>query len=331
MLDITDLWSLSSDMGPKSHGRNTKTFYPVRNMRTWLLYVTCVSLTFFPSKFATAASGHVDANGNAVPGSEAAGGSEDEGAELAKQLQNPVASLISVPFQSNFEFNLGPNDDGFRYTMNFQPVIPVSLSKDLNLIIRTIVPVIDQTDVIPGTSQAGLGDILQSFFLSPKDPVFGIIIGVGPALLYPSATNDVLGSEKWGAGPTAVLLKQQGGWTYGILANQVWSYAGNDDRPYVSSTFLQPFLTYTTKTKTTFGVNTESTYDWREHQWTVPVNIFVSQLVRIGKLPVSFTLGGKVYADGPSGAPDWGIRFVVTPLFPTGKKPAPAEHTSYAK
>ena len=318
-------------MGPKSHGRNTKTFYPVRNMRTWLLYVTCVSLTFFPSEFARAASGHVDANGNAVPGSEAAGGSEDEGAELAKQLQNPVASLISVPFQSNFEFNLGPNDDGFRYTMNFQPVIPVSLSKDLNLIIRTIVPVIDQTDVIPGTSQGGLGDILQSFFLSPKDPVFGIIIGVGPALLYPSATNDVLGSEKWGAGPTAVLLKQQGGWTYGILANQVWSYAGNDDRPYVSSTFLQPFLTYTTKTKTTFGVNTESTYDWREHQWTVPVNIFVSQLVRIGKLPVSFTLGGKVYADGPSGAPDWGIRFVVTPLFPTGKKPAPAEHTSYAK
>ena len=164
MLDITDLWSLSSDMGPKSHGRNTKTFYPVRNMRTWLLYLTCVSLTFFPSEFARAASGHVDANGNAVPGSEAAGGSEDEGAELAKQLQNPVASLISVPFQSNFEFNLGPNDDGFRYTMNFQPVIPVSLSKDLNLIIRTIVPVIDQTDVIPGTSQAGLGDILQSFF-----------------------------------------------------------------------------------------------------------------------------------------------------------------------
>ena len=317
-------------MGPKSHGRNTKTFYPVRNMRTWLLYLTCVSLTFFPSEFARAASGHVDANGNAVPGSEAAGGSEDEGAELAKQLQNPVASLISVPFQSNFEFNLGPNDDGFRYTMNFQPVIPVSLSKDLNLIIRTIVPVIDQTDVIPGTSQAGLGDILQSFFLSPKDPVFGIIIGVGPALLYPSATNDVLGSEKWGAGPTAVLLKQQGGWTYGILANQVWSYAGNDDRPYVSSTFLQPFLTYTTKTKTTFGVNTESTYDWREHQWTVPVNIFVSQLVRIGKLPVSFTLGGKVYADGPSGAPDWGIRFVVTPLFPTGKKPA-AQATSFSK
>jgi hypothetical protein len=150
-------------------------------------------------------------------------------------------------------------------------------------------------------------------------------------LLYPSATNDVLGSEKWGAGATAVLLKQQDGWTYGILANQVWSYAGNDDRPYVSSTFLQPFLTYTTKTKTTFGVNTESTYDWRAHQWTVPVNIFVSQLVRIGKLPLSFTLGGKVYADGPSGAPDWGIRFVVTPLFPTGGKPSTTHQTSYAK
>jgi hypothetical protein len=249
---------------------------------------------------------------------------------LAKQLQNPVASLISVPFQSNFEFNLGPNDDGFKYTLNFQPVIPVSLGKDLNLIIRTIVPIISQDDVIPGTSQSGLGDTVQSFFFSPKKPVAGLILGFGPVFLWPTGTNDFLGSEKWGIGPTGLVLKQTGGWTYGILFNQIWSYAGGDQRDYVSSTFLQPFLSYTTKTKTTFGVNTESTYDWHNSQWTVPVNLFVSQLVKIGKLPVSFTLGGKIYADGPSGAPDWGIRFVVTPLFPTGVKPA-AKETSFAK
>lgn len=256
---------------------------------------------------------------------------EQSDEELAKQLQNPVANLISVPFQNNFDFNLGPNDDGFRYTLNFQPVIPISISKDYNLIIRTIVPIIDQNDVIPDTSQNGLGDILQSFFFSPKNPVAGIIIGVGPALLYPSATDDLLGSEKWGAGPTAVLLKQQGGWTYGILANHIWSYAGNNHRNYVSSTFLQPFLTYTTKTKTTFGVNTESTYDWHNDQWTVPINFTVAQLTKIGKLPVQFTVGARAYAEGPSGNADWGLRFVVTPLFPTGGKHPASQDASNSK
>jgi hypothetical protein len=289
-------------------------------MRTCVLSIAYALFIFSPVAFA-AASTRVDANGNAVPDSQVAGASGDQDAELAKQLQNPVASLISVPFQNNFEFNLGPNDDGFKYTLNFQPVIPVSLGKNLNLIIRTIVPIISQDDVIPGTSQTGLGDIVQSFFFSPKKPVAGLILGFGPVFLWPSGTDPFLGSEKWGTGPTGLVLKQTGGWTYGFLFNHIWSYAGESSRDYVSATFLQPFISYTTKTKTTFGVNTESTYDWRAEQWTVPINVSVSQLVKIGKMPVQFALGAKVYADGPSGAPDWGIRFVVTPLFPTGGKP----------
>jgi hypothetical protein len=262
----------------------------------------------------------VNANGTATEEATDTEAGGDQ-AELAKQLQNPVASLISVPFQNNFEFNLGPNGDGFKYTLNFQPVIPVSLSQDYNLIIRTIVPIISQDDVIPGTSQSGLGDITQSFFFSPKKPVGGLILGFGPVMLYPSATDSLLGTERWGAGPTVLVLKQVGGWTYGALLNQIWSYAGDDQRNYVSSTFLQPFISYTTKTKTTFGLNTESTYDWHNSQWTVPINLSVSQLVKLGKMPVQFALGAKYYAGGPSGAPDWGVRFVVTPLFPTGKKP----------
>jgi hypothetical protein len=244
----------------------------------------------------------------------------DQAAELAKQLQNPVASLISIPFQNNFDFNLGQNGDGFKYTLNFQPVIPLSLSKDYNLIIRTILPIISQDDVIPGTSQSGLGDIVQSFFFSPKKPVGGLILGFGPVFLYPSATDALLGSEKWGAGPTGLLLKQTGGWTYGLLFNQIWSYAGESDRNYVSATFLQPFISYTTKTKTTFGLNTESTYDWHNSQWTVPINLSISQLIKVGKMPLSLALGFKYYAEAPSNGPDWGVRFVVTPLFPTGKK-----------
>ena len=291
-------------------------------MRT-LLFNVALSLTLASvcsTHLVSAASVRVDANGSALAESDVAGAPADQEAELAKQLQNPVASLISVPFQNNFDFNLGQNGDGFKYTLNFQPVIPVSLGKDWNLIIRTILPIISQDDVIPNTSQSGLGDIVQSFFFSPKKPVGGLILGFGPVFLFPSATDSLLGSEKWGAGPTGLVLKQTGGWTYGLLFNHIWSYAGDHDRNYVSATFLQPFISYTTKTKTTFGLNTESTYDWHNSQWTVPINFSISQLVKVGKMPVSLALGAKYYAEGPSGGPDWGLRFVVTPLFPTGGK-----------
>jgi hypothetical protein len=151
----------------------------------------------------------------------------NDAAELAKKLSNPVADLISVLFQNNFEFGGGPNDDGFRYLLNFQPVIPVSLNTNWNLISRSIVPFIHQEDMISSGSQTGLGDITQSLFLSPKKPTSREWIwGVGPVFLIPSATDDLLGSEKFGIGPTAVLLKQEHGWTYGALINHIWSVAG---------------------------------------------------------------------------------------------------------
>jgi hypothetical protein len=193
--------------------------------------------------------------------------------ELAKKTQNPVADLVSVPFQSNWDFRLGPDENKSNYLLNVQPVIPISLNKEYNLILRTILPV--KANEYP-VSTAGLGDILQSFFFSPKELIDGWIIGAGPALLYPTATEETLGGRKWAAGPTAVFLQQKSGWTYGILANHLWSYAGSSDRSEVNSTFLQPFLSFTTKTYTTFGVNTESTYDWTKNQWTIPINATVS-------------------------------------------------------
>ncbi len=239
-------------------------------------------------------------------------------AELAKKLQNPVANLISVPFQSNWDFGNGQHDrDAMRYTLNVQPVIPISLSNDWNLIIRTIVPFIHaEATVAGGDSHGGTGDIVQSFFLSPAEPLAGWIIGAGPVFLYPSASDTALGGEKWGAGPTAVVLRQDSGWTYGILANHIESFAGNDSRDHVSATFMQPFLTYTTKTFTTLGLNSESTYDWEHTQWTVPINVSVSQLLKIGGQPVQLSLGGRYFAERPIGGPDWGIRFNVTFLFP---------------
>lgn len=247
---------------------------------------------------------------------ESAAKPTDDAAELAKKLSNPVAALISVPFQSNFEFGGGTQRDGFRYLLNFQPVIPVTLNANWNLISRTILPIISQHDMVGTSSQSGLGDCTQSFFFSPQEPAHGWIWGAGPALLIPTATDAVLGFEQFGLGPTAVVLRQEHGWTYGTLVNHIWSVAGNDNRDDISSTFLQPFLAYTTKKQTTFTVNTETTYDWEHAQWTVPVNLMAAQLVKLGKQPLQFQLGGKYYAEGPSGAPEWGIRFNVTLLFP---------------
>jgi hypothetical protein len=241
---------------------------------------------------------------------------QEEEADLAKKLANPVSSLISVPFQFNYDKGFGPSDGG-RTTLNIQPVVPVPLNRDWNVIIRTIVPFIHQETTVPGGSnEFGMGDTTQSFFFSPSQPVNGVVWGVGPVFLWPTGTNPALRSEKWGAGPTAVLLKQEHGWTYGILANHIWSYAGSKDRPGVSSTFLQPFVNYTFPD--TFGItlNTESTYDWITHEWTVPVNLMFSRIVRIGHQPISLQIGPRYYVESPAGGPRWGARFNATLLFP---------------
>ena len=248
--------------------------------------------------------------------SEAGGGSDDAG-ELANKLSNPVASLISVPFQSNFDFNGGEKNDKFKYTLNVQPVIPMSISQDWNLITRIIMPVIYQEAYFPGQGDNfGTGDTTPSFFFSPKAPWHGWIWGAGPVFLLPTATDTALGSGKWGAGPTIVVLQQTRGWTVGLLANHIWSFAGDDDRPYVNSTFLQPFIAYNTKKGTGITINTESTYDWRSSQWNTPIGLFFSQVLKIDKQIVSIQAGPRYYAQSPEGGSEWGFRINITLLFP---------------
>ncbi|WP_343550403.1 hypothetical protein [Pantoea sp.] len=243
----------------------------------------------------------------------------EDSAGLAKQLSNPVANLISVPFQLNVDDNVGPNK-GTRTLLNVQPVVPLSLNNDTNIISRTILPFTTQSDVTgKGENQTGIGDIVQSFFYSPKAPTeSGLIWGFGPVLLLPTGSESVLSGRKWGAGPTGVVLKQSGPWTFGTLANHIWDYAGQNDRKHVNATFIQPFLSYTTADAISYGLNTESTYDWTQSEWSVPINLTVSKVTKIGDQVVQFGGGLRYWAHTPDnvGPEDWGIRFNVTLLFP---------------
>lgn len=243
---------------------------------------------------------------------------QDANADLAKKLSNPVASLISVPFQFNYDSGFGP-DDGNRKTLNIQPVIPFALNDDWNVISRTVVPVIWQHDLAgPSGNQFGLGDVAQSFFISPTQPTEnGITWGAGPVFLLPTATDDLLGGGKFGVGPTAVVLKQEASWTVGALANHIWSVAGKSDRPDVNATFLQPFISYSTPNAWTFTLDTESTYNWDADQWSVPINFQVSKLVKIGTQPMSISAGARYWAAAPENGPNgWGARVGLTFLFP---------------
>jgi hypothetical protein len=263
----------------------------------------CLALAAAPAALAQQAA--------PAPSAAPAGGESD--AALAQELANPIASLISVPLQENGECCFGPNQ-GYRSTLNIQPVIPFQLSPDMTMIVRTILPVVYQGDAAPvAGDRLGLGDITQSFFFAPK--LKGIVFGAGPVFLWPTGTGG-FGSGHWGAGPTFVVLKQQGGLTYGLLFNHIWSFAGRQDHDRVSSTFLQPFVAYNWPNTTSLGLNTESSYDWVHRQWTVPINMTIGHLFKFGGQRVQFQVGGKYYAESAQG-PQWGARFTTTFLFPT--------------
>ena len=244
---------------------------------------------------------------------------EESEAEIAKKTNNPVADLISLPLKLDYDRNIGPAEQGDKYQLTVQPVIPVSISTDWNLISRSLIPLIEQHDVAPGSgTQSGLGDITQQFYFSPKAPTAdGWIWGVGPQILMRTGT-DGLTAHKWGLGPDAVVLKQEHGWTYGVLTNQMWSVSGSSQANDISATYVQPFLSYTTPHYTTFGINTESTYDWKTSQWSVPINLTVTQLLKIGDQLLTIQGGVRYWAESPDGVgPEgWGFRLQVVFLFP---------------
>lgn len=236
---------------------------------------------------------------------------------LAKKAQNPIANLISVPVQTNTNFNVGPLN-GTQEVINIQPVIPIKLSDDWNVITRWITPLIYQPQFGPGQGDAfGLGDIQPSFFFSPAGG--DLIWGVGPTVVVPTATNRVLGQGKLSFGPTAVIVYTPGHWVLGALVNNVWSVAGDSHRASVNQGLLQPFVNYNLEGGWYLTTSPIITADWNaasNNRWTVPIGGGGGRLMRIGGLPINISLQGYGNVVSPANGPDWTIRFQVQALFP---------------
>jgi hypothetical protein len=245
--------------------------------------------------------------------------------DLAKIAQNPVGNLISVPFQENAYFNVGPLD-GTQNVLNIQPVIPISISDDWNIITRTIIPIISQPAFAPGQgSVSGIGDVQISAFLSPAQPG-AWIWGVGVITQLPTHSNDRLGNNNAGLGPTFVILHLERGspWVYGVLINNIWSvgstdYPFNSNAPKYSNGLLQPFLNFNFESGAYLTTSPIITVNWEargSQQWTVPMGGGVGKLFKIGKLPVNTQIGAYYNVVRPDFANNWQIRAQVQFLFP---------------
>ncbi|WP_224483314.1 hypothetical protein [Robertkochia aurantiaca] len=200
--------------------------------------------------------------------------------------------------------------------MNVQPVLPISISENWNLIGRVILPVISQNDVFSLDNQFGLGDAVISGFFSPKEPTAGgLIWGAGPVLLVPTATDELLGAEKFGIGPTAVALQQAGSMTFGALVNHIWSFAGDDNRGDINTTFVQPFIAKNFAGGWAVAFNTELSQDWDNGNTNGNINLVGSKVVTLGDQMAQVFLGPR-FPYGNANTADFGVRFGLTLLFP---------------
>ena len=255
--------------------------------------------------------------------------------DLAKQSQNPVGDVVSLPFENNVLFGIGPSDSS-AYVLNVKPVYPVRLGK-LNLINRFILPVIyaegqdvtltdDQTQLLgfggemrlANGSASGLGDTTYQAFFSPAEPG-KLIWGVGPAFVLPTATESRFASDKWSAGISAVALAMPGRWVVGMLVQNVWSVAGDGDANDVNQFLVQPFANYNLDGGWYLNTSPVITANWEADgadQWTVPLGMGIGRLVRHGNRPVDYRLAAYSNVEGPSFSSDWSLQFTIKFLFP---------------
>jgi hypothetical protein len=238
--------------------------------------------------------------------------------ELAKKTQNPVADLISIPLQNRMNFGIGPNHRT-QNILNVQPVVPISLNSEWNLITRTIMPIIKQPDISTTNDNTwGIGPTLFTALLSPANSG-SVIWGAGPAIQIPTITDDQLGSRKWGAGPSVVVLTMQGPWVIGAISNQVWSIAGSNDRPNTSTFFTNAFVNYNLPDGWYLTSSPIITADWQAtpgNKWTVPVGGGFGKIQRIGGLPFNLSVAAYENVVRPDPGADWELRLQIALLLP---------------
>jgi hypothetical protein len=238
--------------------------------------------------------------------------------DLAKQTQNPVADLISLPFQNNALFGQG-RDDSVAYNLNIQPVIPMNVTEDWNWIHRAIIPI----NYLPSTdhgigSTGGLGDIQYQGYLSPAKPG-KIIWGLGPVVQFPSATDERLGTEKWAMGPGLVALTMDGPWVVGCLVNNIWSFCGDGGRRDVNLMTIQPIINYNLPKGWYLSSVPVITANWEadsSDRWTVPLGGGIGKVLKIGKQPVNIKFQGFYNVVSPSNGADWSLQLQIQLLFP---------------
>jgi hypothetical protein len=246
---------------------------------------------------------------------------QQDDTELQKKLVNPIADIVTLPFQFTTNLDTGPFSKP-QHTLDIQPVYPVKLDGGWSLVHRAIVPLVSQPAMLPGQDRTfGLGDITYEGFFAPPVGASGLIWGVGPALIMKTATDDVLGQGKWSLGPAAVALMQDDQWSVGALATQVWSFAGDNDRPNVNAFSLQPIVSYRLNSKQSIGYVGTITANWEERKssqrWTVPLGVSYSLLVRPeGFVPMNFIVGAGYNVIRPDNSSDWFVRFQVNFILP---------------
>ena len=240
--------------------------------------------------------------------------------ELAKLAQNPVGNLISLPFQNNTNLNFGP-EKGTQNILNIQPVVPISVSKDWNIITRTILPVIWTPSLGPDIpSKDGIGDTVFTAFLSPANPGHWIW-GAGPVVQVPTNSNAALGNKNWGVGPSFVVLHLDHGdpWVYGVLVNNIWSVSSNKRGGSYSNGLIQPFINYNFKEGLYLTSSPILTVDWKAdsgQRWVVPIGGGVGKIFHLGRLPVNTQLSGYYNVVRPDDGANWQIRAQVQLMFP---------------
>jgi hypothetical protein len=249
-----------------------------------------------------------------VPGDALA--SDDS--ELQKKLANPVADIVTVPFQYTGTANVGPGKQ-WQHALNVQPVYPLKLNRDWTLINRAIVPFLSNPNPGSGDRVGGIGDITYEGFLTPARPAGGWIWGAGAQVALRTATDDVLGQGKYAAGPALILLHQQEKLTVGALVSQIWSFAGDDRRAAVSNFQLQPAISYRLDSKNSLGYAGIITSNWHAdsgQRWTVPLGLTWSRLSRVGDTPVNYVLGGGYNVVRPDNAGTWFLRLQMNFVLP---------------